>query len=364
MKLRHLYLSLILSFSLVYSSCRHEIPVKPVLENSVPEFFKPGPKETYGKILPGITIVADNRDWLDHPQDLDFNPTKYQELWIINKGSDEGGSTVIIKVPGEQSQWADYRKDDYASHCMQLPSSLAFSSNGNWASATGALSDTFNGPALWSGELNIYGHPTYGSFLDMMHQSPMSMGIASDTGNVFWVFDGYHECIARYDFGLPHAPGEYNSYDGKIWNYPDAAVKKYKDLPSHMVVDRATGWLYVVSAADKRIYRLNTRAGYPVKDLDPHGEKLAAYKEMAGAEWQIFLELATGEPCGIELVGDRLFIGDYATGDIIAYDKNTRKELARVHTGSAGVTGIKVNSLGNLWFVNSLTNQLLRIDPK
>jgi hypothetical protein len=366
MRHRYLYFPLLSCVSIVLSSCRHEAPIEPVLENSIPEFFKPAPSEAYGKTLPGITVLADYHDWLDHPQDLDFNPTEYQELWIINKGSSDGGSTVIIKVPGEISQRADYRKDEYASHCMQFPSSLAFSSNGNWASATAALSDTFNGPALWPGDVNIFGHPigSYGSFLDMMHQSPMSMGIASDAENVFWVFDGFHGYIARYDFGQPHPPGEYGSYDGKIWTYPQAAVKKYEDLPSHMVLDKNTGWLYVVSAADRKIYRLNTNAGHPVKDLDPQGEKLAEYKEMAGALWEVFLELTEKEPCGIDINGDRLFISDYATGNIIAFDKNTRKELGRVSSGNAGVTGIKINSLGRLYLVNSITNQLLRIDPK
>ena len=72
---------------------------------------------------------------------------------------------------------------------------------------------SFTGPALWSGNLDIYAKPSggNGSHLDMLHGSPFSMGIASEKENAYWVFDGYNQHIVRYDFGGDHGPGNADS---------------------------------------------------------------------------------------------------------------------------------------------------------
>lgn len=48
---------------------------------------------------------------------------------------------------------------------------------------------------------------------DMLHESPLCMGIAHDPetvtafGNVYWLFDGLNGTLMRYDFQEPHGPG-------------------------------------------------------------------------------------------------------------------------------------------------------------
>ena len=45
---------------------------------------------------------------------------------------------------------------------------------------------------------------------DMLHESPLCMGIAHDPevatpfGNVYWAFDGLNGTLMRYDFQEPH----------------------------------------------------------------------------------------------------------------------------------------------------------------
>ena len=55
---------------------------------------------------------------------------------------------------------------------------------------------------------------------------------------------------------------------------------------------------------------------------------------------------------------------DYATGDIIIYDisGSTSTEIGRVVTGTPGIMGIKIGPDGKIWYVNAMTNEVIRID--
>ncbi|MBL4648169.1 MAG: T9SS type A sorting domain-containing protein, partial [Aureispira sp.] len=71
------------------------------------------------------------------------------------------------------------------------------------------------------------------------------------------------------------------------------------------------------------------------------------------------------KPCGVDLIGDRLIVGDYTTGDIRFYDisVNPVAYLGKIGTGAAGLTGIKVGPEGNIWFTNRLTNLVQKVTP-
>ena len=43
------------------------------------------------------------------------------------------------------------------------------------------------------------------------------MGIAYETGNVYWIFDGNNNDIVRYDFVADHGPGNTFHDDGCLW---------------------------------------------------------------------------------------------------------------------------------------------------
>ncbi len=140
------------------------------------------------------TNIVTSADQVNMPRDLDFKPNS-NELWVMLRGGSDGGSMVIVHNAGLAGQTDEYRKDTHSSHFMTQASAMAFSDNGEWAAVseiqnTNSNSPTFMGPALWRGDLNIFatvfqnawvsGLPL-GSHVDMLHQSPYSMGIAADS---------------------------------------------------------------------------------------------------------------------------------------------------------------------------------------
>jgi hypothetical protein len=372
----------ILCMALLIFSCKKESskpvavtppPPTPQLLNTVPEFFLPKVAADYGKMAPDFMLIANSRQSIAAPQDLDFNPLKPEQLWVVNQGTiNTGGSTVMLTNPGSPTMQYDYRQDGNAWHFMLLPSALAFSTNGNWATSPGALDANHNGseytgPALWSSDLSIYAKPSggNGSHLDMVHQSPYSMGIASDTLNKFWAFDGYNGNIVSYDFGKPHAPGGADHSAAKVERFTEAKVRMDYNVPSHLILDKKTGWLYVASTAYAKIYRLNTKTGSKYRSLTPYAnEPLTEYSEIRGATWEVFADANMKKVCGIEISGNRLFVSDNSTGDIAAFDLTTKAEIGRINTDNPGICGIKLGPDGKIWYVNSKTSEVYRIDPK
>ena len=165
---------------------------------------------------PVFIPMHSSSDNLNKPTDLDFFPILAKnELWVINQRTEAvGGSTTTFYDVGESNQTSLHRVDGNAWHFMSLPTAIAFSDNGNFANSAGVQdanhnNGTFTGPALWSSDPDIYAQPSggNGSHLDMLHGSPFSMGIASETENAFWVFDGWNNEIVRYDFADDHGPG-------------------------------------------------------------------------------------------------------------------------------------------------------------
>ena len=71
--------------------------------------------------------------------------------------------------------------------------------------ANGNPNGFFSGATLWEADTSIYARinqegPELGSHWDMLHQSPFSIGIAAEADNIYWLFDGFHNTIVKYDF--------------------------------------------------------------------------------------------------------------------------------------------------------------------
>ncbi|MGH1487653.1 MAG: hypothetical protein ACRBCI_15670 [Cellvibrionaceae bacterium] len=139
---------------------------------------------------------------------------------------------------------------------------------------------------------------TLGSHLDMLHESPMCMGIAWQKQNVYWVFDGCggpqfqpnkqiirghgenaslladamagraeeeydrRSCkangdIVRYDFRVDHGAGFDDHCDGLIERFAIGQVKRVDGVPSHMVMWKEH--LFIADSGNKRIGRLNPK---------------------------------------------------------------------------------------------------------
>lgn len=369
-------ITFIACFSLVISACKKDDKgnPEPTKVNTVPEFYSETFENDYGKNSPKLILIANSATKIDKPQDLDFNPQRPYELWIINKGTEStGGSTVMITDAGTQNQQYDYRKDGNAWHFMSLPSALSFSKNGDWATSPNVLDanhngGSFTGPSLWSGDLNVYAKPSggNGSHLDMLHGSPLSMGIENERDNVYWVFDGYNKHICRYNFNNDHGAGNDDHSDGTIHRYTEISVKRNPAVPSHLVLDKDKKWLYIVDGGNKRILRMDITTGTKLKDLPLKNEQLSQYWEINGVKYEEIIPASFGlkQPCGIEINGNRLFISDFETGEIICFDIESRKELARFNTGKVGIMGIKIDADNKLWYVNAVANEVVKLEPR
>jgi sugar lactone lactonase YvrE len=341
---------------------------EPGLDSAAPEIIPfPG-------YIPVFTTVAGKADGVDAPQDLDFHPNAGREfeLWVVNKGTEAtGGDVVIVHDAGDEApNDTEVRMDQNAWHFMSLPSAIAFGSNGNWAT-TPEVTDanhsggTFTGPTMWPGDLEVFAEPSggNGSHLDMIHQSPNSMGIAHEAQNVFWIFDGYTNDLVRYDFAGDHGPGGEYHGDGELERYSEVPIKRVSGTPSHMVIDKETNWMYIADTKKGRVLRMDITSGSVSHELSPQFEPLASYTQMEGEIWEVFAE-GLDTPCGIALHGEELTVTDRETGEIIFFDRTTAEELGRIQTDAQTIMGIVVGPDEKLYYVDRKGNKVVRIDAQ
>jgi hypothetical protein len=325
---------------------------------------------------PVYSTIATSADQVNKPTDLDFHTIlSRKELWVLNENTENsGGSTVTISDAGLATQSSLWLRDGNAWHFMSLPTALAFGTNGNWGTAPGVYDANhnggapFTGPSLWSSDMSIYaqnaGPGTNGSHLDMLHETPHGMGIAHHKDNAYWVFDGNSSNIVYYDFVEDHGPGQSYHGDAIIRRYTEVIVSKEGDVPSHMILDKATGWLYIIDTGNDRVLRMNTNTGNFKNALSPI-ETVEEYSEMENVVSETVVDSGLTQPCGVDLIDDRLIVGDYTTGDIRFYDigVNPVAYLGKIQTGAAGLTGVKIGPEGNIWFTNRLTNMVQKVVP-
>ena len=339
-----------------------------------------------------LTELATSDDGLDVPRDLEFNPSVEGELWIVNRADD---SVTILFDAGTEAQDSTHIIDPYALHFMEEPSSISF------GAATFADSDSltfgtcqesrntyndnyapndFMGPTLWSADLSVFGesnpdavgyltdlfgfYADLGSHLDMLHESPLCMGIAWETENVYWVFDGFDGNIVRYDFAVDHDLGYDDHSDGIVSRHVEIEVERVEDVPSHMDIDPATNLLYVADTGNNRILAIDTTSG-------DEGDRLQAsepgvdHHEMENSVYSTFIdgaEFGLGQPSGLTLVDDYLLITDHATGNLFAFDLDGNL-VDWVATGLEGLMGVDARSIDDIWVVDAATDRVLRIQP-
>ncbi len=321
-------------------------------------------------------VVANGANQLNQPMDLDFHPDlSRKELWVINYDTENsGGSTVTFSNVGMPNQSHIWKRDGNAWHFMSLPTGIAFSDNGNFANSPGVFDsnhnggDPFTGPALWSSDPAIYAQPSggNGSHLDMLHASPNCLGVAHEKDNAFWVVDGFNGDVVRYDFGGDHGPGNADHDDGGIRRVTDFRISMLNSsTPSHLVLDKASGWLYIVDIGNKRILRMDVNSGQAAgSPIWGPFETLAEYSNLGNTTWEVVVDSGLVQPTGIDIIGDKLIVGDYSNGHVIIYDLSgpTAQEMKRIDTGFPGLTGIKIGPEGYIWYVNKLRNELVKVE--
>ena len=342
------------------------ITVKSPTPNIIPSYTSSSNTFTFNQI-------GSISNQVSKPTDLDFHPNG--DLWLVNRGTESsGGSTVMFTNPGESNQESVKKQDGNAYHFMSLPSGIAFSNNGNFATSPSVYDANhdggapFTGPSLWSSDPAIYAQPSggNGSHLDMLHESPYSMGIASEKNNVFWVFDGNTNDVVRYDFAGDHGPGNSNHNDGIIRRYKGMSVDYINTtIPCHLELDKNKEWLYVVDGGNQRVVRLNINSGNSPTSLSGANEPVEEYTQVTGATWEVVVETGLDQPAGIDVIENRMIVSDYSNGDIIVYDISSMPatEMARVQTNAAGITGVVIGPSGRIWYTNHTTNKVFKIEP-
>lgn len=312
--------------------------------------------------------------------DLDFVPKRPNELWVLNRETN-GGSVVIYFNPGQPNQTQQFRRDSHNEHFMARAVALVFGDNDYFVTAqdiknTASPESTFMGPALWSSDTSIFArlhqsdwdpNGLLGSHIDMLHQSPYGMGAAHDHDNVYWYFDGHNKNICKYDFATPHGVGEDDHSDGIVHRYTDVTVTRRANMPSHMALDKQNNWLYIVDGGGSRVIRMKTNTGNIVGDLQvpsSGAEPLGEYKEVTGATVEVIASSGLSTPAGIAYRKDRLLVGNNATGNINVYNVavTPAQLVGTISTGGPGLTGIRIDNNNKIWYVNSTTKKLHRID--
>jgi hypothetical protein len=315
---------------------------------------------------------------ISSPTDLDFHPAlSRNELWVTNKGTENsGGTTVTIYNAGQPNQDAVFLQDGNAWHFMSLPTGIAFSENYNFATSPGVFNanhqptNPFTGPTLWSSDPEIYAQPSggNGSHIDMLHQSPFSQGIAWERDNAFWLMDGYSGDVVRYDFVDDHNPGNDDHSDATIRRYADVTVGRDPQgiVPSHLELDEAKTWLYVVDHANDRVIRININTGVsgPTPQM-PQTEVIEEYSTVTDYTWETVVNTGLDKPCGIIVKGNRMFVSDYGTNEIIVFDISSMPavELNRIETPAQGIMGIALAPDGKICYVDHLRNEVVKITP-
>ncbi|TAH42572.1 MAG: T9SS type A sorting domain-containing protein [Bacteroidetes bacterium] len=331
--------------------------------------------DDYIGVTPILTVIGNSADGVSVPRDLDFHPVLTRnELWVINKSTENsGGETVKFSNAGQAGQTSLLQQDGNAWHFMSLPTGIAFSDNENFATSPGVYDANhnggapFTGPSLWSSNAAIYAQPSggNGSHLDMLHQTPYGMGICHEADNIFWVFDQDGGDPVRYDFKEDHGPGNDDHSDAVIRRYEGLGLQGEPTyhVPSHLVLDKESGMLYIVDTNNDRILKMDIHSGSFAANLTQY-EAVAEYSSYTGASWSVFANTGLVTPSGIDIIEDRLIVSDYASGDIIIYSTagSTGVELGRIVTGTPGIMGIKIGPDGKIWYVNATTNIVGRID--
>ena len=344
------------------------INVKDPIPNIIPSYTSINNTFTY-------EVIVNSSNQIDQPRDLDFHPNG--DLWITNTGTENsGGSTVKVTNPSMTSQTSLWEQDGNAWHFMSLPSGIAFSNNGNFATSTSVLDanhggNYFTGPTLWSSDPLIYAKPSggNGSHLDMLHASPYSMGIASEKDNIFWVYDDYSNDIVRYDFAEDHGPGNSDHDDGELIRYQGMGLSAINnDIVNHLVLDANKKWLYFVDGGNKRVLRLDITTGtaIPAPSSFLQQETLASYQKMTGFAWEEVIITGLVQPAGVDIIDNRLVVTDHSNGDIVFYDVNVipALEIGRIQTNEPGIMGAVIGPNGKLWYANAALDKVVKIEPQ
>jgi hypothetical protein len=328
------------------------------------------------ELAPGVTVVAEHA-YLRHPRDLAFNPRVPGELWVVN-GRDH--SVAIVHDALADAPRIEYRRDRKAAHFMHRPSAIAFGSDtttigrpGTFATAQESMDDavpflgrTFMGPTLFSSDLEVFARRVapwlLGSHLDMLHESPLAMGIAWERDHVYWVAGGHLGTLTRYDFVEDHGVGHDDHGNGVIRHYAPGAFERVPGVPSHLAFDAERALLYLADTAAGAVRALDVRSGR-LGGAGPGWEADVDSRWMDDAVITTIVPPGTlARPSGLVLHGDHLLVGDHATGRVHAFTRDGREvDVVDTGVGADALMGLAIAPDGTLFAVDATRGRVLRV---
>jgi sugar lactone lactonase YvrE len=201
----------------------------------------------------------------------------------------------------------------------------------------------------------------------MLHNSPSSVGIAWERDNTYWIFDGAHASLTRYQFNADHGPGGADHSDGVVQRYVEGQVARAPGISSHMEVDGDT--LYVADSGNGRVVTLDVTSGTPGAVIGPNYDG-TLQQAMEGAEVAVLIEAGAVEglelPSGLAVHEGILYVTDNRTSRLFAFELDgvlvDWLDLSG-EVASGGLMGIDFAPDGSLYLVDAVASRVLRLAP-
>lgn len=323
-----------------------------------------------------VRVIATAEHSLATPRDVAFNPESPRELWVANYGD---SSMTILRNAGADDQDFSNRAGPQHTHFMSHVSCLAFGTAGILATAheeddftqgpppRGTPAD-FMGPTLWLSGYDDFdgGHASH---IDMLHNSPNAQGIAWEADNIYWVIDGYHHAITRYDFRAPHEPGGTDHSGALVQRFAEGEVGYLEGVSGHVEFDHDHDRVYFADPANHRIASLDPSKGRMTTTISPNYDGSTQRRMMGAVTTTLFDGATVGmmAPSGLALSGGNLYVSDNATSRIYAI--SLAGEVidwvdlsASVPAG--GLQGLTLDEQGRIYVVDSAGDRLLEISAR
>jgi DNA-binding beta-propeller fold protein YncE len=159
--------------------------------------------------------------------------------------------------------------------------------------------------------------------------------------------------------------------DGEISRWVQGFVKMESGVPSHMKFDHSAGLLYIADTGNNRIAVLNPSSGARSSNYGPDYDGIT---RSGGGMYYMQAQLTTfldgqaaglSQPSGLALHDNKVFVSDYDSGRIYAFDmEGVMIDYLDPGRGRGSVVGMAFDSAGNLFVADLNNEQILKISPK
>jgi hypothetical protein len=320
---------------------------------------------------------------------LGFNPTIAGELWVtlrqfasgkactddVSAGCDalRGVVAVVTDATGPTPS-AVIKEDGNSWHFMRRPTALAWGEDTLFATCGEARTDNFEdeptpyaGPVLWASDPEIFGvepEPSQnGTHLDMLHETPYCMGLAHESANAFWAFNGDAGSLDRVDFHAPHPIGGEDHSDGEVHRYVTGELQRTPEVPSQVAYDPQRQLVYVADTGHGRVVRVDPSTATPGAEM-PIFEPLQASGMMDGAAVTTLVAPGVLQmPSGLALAGNVLYALDNATGRIHTFDlEGVAQKVLDTGLPAGALGGVVEGPDAKLYLTDLLTGSVYRVE--